>query len=159
MRHVLFPKAFTRNRKLPLPKLIAALLSMRSSSVQVGLDSFYGSLGCDGDLLRGVSDRAFAKARDHLSWSGLQRLNTFVVNLADTMGLIPRWHGLRVVAADASDFMPAVRAYKPAPLPLTQTGPAPKFQKTALCGTSRQFRLSKAWDYELRFAWDVTRPQ
>jgi hypothetical protein len=44
VRHVLFPKAFTRNRLLPLPKLGAALLSMRSSSVQVSLDSFYGSL-------------------------------------------------------------------------------------------------------------------
>ncbi|MCF8169141.1 MAG: hypothetical protein K9J77_11065 [Rhodoferax sp.] len=113
VRHVLAPQAFTRNRKLPLPKLIAALVSMRSSAVQVALDSFFGSLGSNGDLQRVVSDRAFAKARDHLSWTGLQRLNSFVVNLADTMGLIPRWHGLRVVAADASDFMPAVRAYKP----------------------------------------------
>ncbi len=114
MRHALSPKAFTRNRLLPLPKLIAALVSMRSSSVQVGLDAFFGSLGSDGDLQRVVSGRAFAKARDNLSWSGLQRLNTFVVNLADSMGLVPHWQGLRVVAADASDFMPAVRAYTPA---------------------------------------------
>jgi hypothetical protein len=114
MRHVLSPKAFTRTRLLPLPKLIAALVSMRSSSVQVGLDAFFGSLGGDGDLQRVVSDRAFAKARDNLSWSGFQRLNTFVVDLADSMGLVPRWRGLRVVAADASDFMPAVRAYTPA---------------------------------------------
>ena len=114
MRHALSPKAFTRNRLLPLPKLIAALVSMRSSSVQVGLDAFFGSLGGDGDLQHVVSDRAFAKARDNLSWSGMQRLNTFLVNLADSMGLVPRWQGLRVVAADASDFMPAVRAYTPA---------------------------------------------
>lgn len=87
---------------------------MRSSSVQVGLDSFFGSLGSDGDLQHVVSDRAFAKARDNLSWSGFQRLNTFVVNLASNMGLVPRWQGLRVVAGDASAFMPGVRAYTPA---------------------------------------------
>jgi len=114
MRNAWSPKAFTRKRLLPLPKLIAALLSMRSSSVQVGLDSFFGSLGSDGDLQHVVSDRAFAKARDNLSWSGFQRLNTFVVNLASKMGLVPRWQGLRVVAGDASAFMPALRAYTPA---------------------------------------------
>ena len=117
MRHFKFPKAFTRARKLPLPKLIGALLSMRSASQQVTLDSFFGSLGDDGDLKRGVSDRGFAKARDRLSWGGLQRLNTFVVQKADAMGLIPRWQGLRVVGADASDFMPAVRAYPTKGLP------------------------------------------
>ena len=51
VRHVLAPQAFTRNRKLPLPKLIAALLSMRSSAVQFALDSFFGSLGGNGDVL------------------------------------------------------------------------------------------------------------
>ncbi len=103
-RHFLSPTAFTRSRKLPLPSLIAALLSMRGTSQQVMLDSFFGSLGRDGDLHRGVSDRAFAKARDHLSWNSLQRLNTFVVHTADRLGLIERWQGLRVVAADASVF-------------------------------------------------------
>ncbi len=143
MRHVLAPQAFTRKRKLPLPKLIAALLSMRSSAVQFALDSFFGSLGGNGDLLRVVSDRAFAKARDHLSWTGMQRLNSFVVNLADTMGLIPRWHGLRVVAADASDFMPAVRAYKPKlqPEPQPDSSAKPKRQKTAASASQHLFSL------------------
>ncbi len=39
------------------------------------LDSFFGSLGQDGCLWREVSDRGFAKARDHVSHSGLQRLS------------------------------------------------------------------------------------
>jgi hypothetical protein len=90
--------------------LIAVLLTMRGASQQVMLDSFFGSLGDDGDLHRGISDRGFAKARDHLSWNALQRLNTFVVQSADRLGLIARWRGLRVVAADASVFFPAVRA-------------------------------------------------
>ena len=83
---------------------------MRGASQQVMLDSFFGSLGDDGDLHRGMSDRGFAKARDRLSWNALQRLNTFVVQTADRLGLIERWQGLRVVAADASVFFPAVRA-------------------------------------------------
>lgn len=106
----MYPNAFTRSRKLPLPKLIAALLSMRGTSQQVMLDAFFGSLGGDGDLCRNISDRGFAKARDHLSCSALQRLNTFALATADRLGLIARWQGLRVVGADASVFFPAVRA-------------------------------------------------
>ena len=70
-------------------------------------------------------------------------LNSFVVNLADTMGLIPRWHGLRVVAADASDFMPAVRAYKPKlqPEPQPDSSAKPKRQKTAASASQHLFSL------------------
>lgn len=74
------------------------------------LDAFFGSLGAGGDLCRGISDRGFAKARDHLSWNALQRLNTFALATADRLGLIERWQGLRVVGADASVFFPAIRA-------------------------------------------------
>jgi hypothetical protein len=74
------------------------------------LDAFFGSQGTHGGLHRGMSDRGFAKARDRLSWNALQRLNTFVVQTADRLGLVERWRGLRVVAADASVFFPAVRA-------------------------------------------------
>ena len=55
IRHALFPKAFIRSRKLPLPSLIAALLSMRVTSQQVVPDSFFGGLGDDIDLHRGIS--------------------------------------------------------------------------------------------------------
>lgn len=90
--------------------LVAALLSMRGQSQQVMLDAFFGSLSEDGQWQRCVSDRGFAKARDRLAWGALERLNTFVVQRSDALGLVPRWHGLRVVAADASVLMPAVRA-------------------------------------------------
>ena len=82
---------------------------MRGQSQQFTLDSFFDSLCANGDPLRGVSDRGFAKARDRLAWGSLERLNTFVVQLAGALGLIDRWEGLRVVAADASVLMPAVR--------------------------------------------------
>jgi hypothetical protein len=83
---------------------------MRGASQQVMLDSYFGSLGEVGDLHRGLSVRGFAKARDRLSWYAQQRLNAFVVQTADRLGLIERWRGLRVVATDASVFFPAVRA-------------------------------------------------
>jgi Transposase DDE domain len=82
---------------------------MRGQSQQIMLDSYFGSLASDGDWQRVVSGRGFAKARERLSWSALGRLNTFVVDCADKLGLVPRWQGLRVVAADASALMPAIR--------------------------------------------------
>jgi len=108
-RHPDFPNAFTRCRRLPLPALIAALLTMRSSSQQVMLDTFFSSL-CDGEPVRGVSDRAFAKARNQLHMPALQWLNDRVLEHAQAGGFVPRWRGLRLVAADASVLMPALRA-------------------------------------------------
>jgi hypothetical protein len=70
-RHPDFPKAFTRNRKLPLPALIATLLSMRGQSQQTTLDSFFASVCGTEHLQRVVSDRALAKARDHVRIQGV----------------------------------------------------------------------------------------
>ena len=80
------------------------------------LDSFFASLASDVDgtslcalgHVRGVSERAFAKARSHLDWNALHGLNARLLASADA--LVPRWRGRRVVAADASVLMPAVRA-------------------------------------------------
>lgn len=108
-RHPDHPGAFTRNRKLPLPALIAALLSMRNQSQQAMLDGFFASILDTAGPCREVCDRAFAKARDRLHSPALISLNDLVVRRADEAGLIERWHGLRVVAGDASVLMPAVR--------------------------------------------------
>jgi hypothetical protein len=108
-RHPDSPNAFTRSRKLPLPALIGALLSMRNQSQQAMLDSFFASVCGTTLLTREVSDRAFAKARDGLHLPALQSLNDMVVRRADEAGLVERWRGLRVVAGDASLLMPAVR--------------------------------------------------
>lgn len=113
-RHPDFPRAFTRGRKLPLPALIAALLSMRSGSQQALLDTFFSNLcaatGGGAGLNRSVSDRAFAKARSHLHMPALNWLNDWVLDRADAAAIVPRWQGLRLVAADASVLMPAIRA-------------------------------------------------
>ncbi|MBP7485599.1 MAG: hypothetical protein KA781_09865, partial [Aquabacterium sp.] len=47
-------------------------------SQQAMLDSFYDNLSIDGEWQRGISDRGFAQARDKLSWTCLEHLNTFV---------------------------------------------------------------------------------
>ena len=108
-RHPEHPAAFTRCRKLPLPGLIAALLSMRGQSQRVTLDSFFASIcGVEG-LHRGLSDRAFAKARSRLHMPALTALNDFVVQRSDAAGIVSRWRDLRVVAGDGSVLMPALR--------------------------------------------------
>ena len=108
-RHPDHPTAFTRHRKLPLQALIAALLSMGKQSQQTMLDDFFSSICGSACALREVSDRAFAKARERLHQPALVSLNDLVVNRAEQADLIQRWHGLRVVAADASVLMAAVR--------------------------------------------------
>jgi len=109
-RHPDFPAAFTRSRKLPLPALIAVLLSMRAGSQQSMLDSFFGTLCGEGQLAREVSDRAFAKSRARLHQPALVWLNDWLLERADTCAVVPRWHGWRLVAADASVLMPGLRA-------------------------------------------------
>ena len=82
---------------------------MTHLSQQATLDGFFASVCGNPCPQRGVSDRAFAKARDHLHMPALAGLNDWVVDRADQAGLVQRWGGLRVVAADASVLMPAVR--------------------------------------------------
>jgi hypothetical protein len=108
-RHPQHPNAFCRRRKLPLPALVASLLCMRGSSQQVALHDFFASLREGSALAHGVSDRAFARARSHLHVPALLGLNDDLVTRADAAGLVPRWRGRRLVAADASVLMPAVR--------------------------------------------------
>ena len=98
---------------MPLPALIATLLSMRCGSQQSLLDTFFtnlhASVGRDAAMVREVSDRAFAKARSHLHMPALNWLNDWVIDRAQTAGRVQRWRGLRLVAADASVLMPAIR--------------------------------------------------
>jgi DDE family transposase len=126
-RHPDFPKAFTRNSKLPLPALIAALLSMRNQSQQAMLDGFFASVHDTATPVRVVTDRAFATARNHLHLPALTSLNDLVVRRADEAGLVARWCGLRVVAGDASVLMPAVR-----PCLLSRSAAAPDQRLFAL---------------------------
>jgi len=116
----------TPQRIHPLPQaasaaLIASLLSMRGQSQQVTLDAFFGSVcGADG-LQSRITDRGFARARNCLHAPALTALNDFVVQRAEAAGIVQRWRGLRVVAADGSVLMPRCgpaicRARQPVPI-------------------------------------------
>ena len=104
------PKAFTRHRKLPLPTLVALLLTGLRKSVQAELDEFFAHINQKAQLLHLVSAQAFAQARAKLSVTAIPLLNDWLVERAEHYGFVPRWHGLRLVAADASAVRFGLRA-------------------------------------------------
>ncbi len=94
--------AFVRRRKLPLPALVAVMLSGMRKSVQTELDEFFAHLKEQAQLVHHISEQAFAKARAKLSTTAIPALNDWLVARADADGFVPRWRGRRLVAADAS---------------------------------------------------------
>lgn len=62
-RHAEYPAAFSRQRKSPLPPLVALMLTGMRMSIQAELDVFFGHLKGKSQLLRTVSEQAFAQAR------------------------------------------------------------------------------------------------
>ena len=109
-RHPAYPKAFTRQRKLPLPALLAVMLSGMRKSLQAELDVFFANLQQQAQLMRHVSAQAFAQARAKLSVSAIPSLNDWLIQRAEQSGLVSRWRGLRLVAADASTMRFGLRA-------------------------------------------------
>ena len=109
-RHPSHPTAFTRQRKLPLPSLLALMLSGVRMSLQAELDVFFAHLQQQAQLVRHVSAQAFAQARVKLSVTALPGLNDWLIQRAERDGLVPRWRGLRLVAADASTMRFGLRA-------------------------------------------------
>ena len=109
-RHADHPNAFCRQRKLPLPSLLAAMLGGMRKSVRAELDEFFGRLEQKAQLVRHVSERAYSRARAKLAATAIPALNDWLVAHADDAGFVPRWHGLRLVAADASTLRFGLRA-------------------------------------------------
>ena len=104
------PNAFTRQRKLPLPALVALMLSGMRKSIQSELDEFFAHLNNQAQLVRQVSEQAFAQARAKLSLTAIPLLNDWLIERAGRDGFVPRWNGLRLVAADASAVRFGLRA-------------------------------------------------
>ena len=100
-RHPNHPRAFTRRRALPLSTLVATLQCLRGASQQALVENDFTALSADAQPVCSVSDRAFAKARPHLHVQAVTALNDKLLARAETAGLLPRWQGLRLVAADA----------------------------------------------------------
>jgi hypothetical protein len=96
------PTAFQRRRKLPLPALIALMLTGMRKSVQTELDEFFAHLQHRAQLLRKVSGQAFALARAKLSTTAIPALNDWLIEQAGRHRYVPRWNSLTLVAADAS---------------------------------------------------------
>ena len=61
---------------------------VNTGMADAGTDGFFASVCGSGSLLRAVSDRAFAKARERLHMPALAGLNDLVVRRADEAGLI-----------------------------------------------------------------------
>ena len=109
-RHKDHPSAFSRRRKLPLPSLVAVLLSGMRKSVQTELDEFFAHLQQQAQLARQVSEQAFAQARVKLASTAIPSLNDWLIARAESEGYLNRWRGLRLVAADASTIRLGLRA-------------------------------------------------
>ncbi|WP_083370336.1 IS4 family transposase [Chromobacterium sphagni] len=110
-RHPEYPTAFTRRGgKLPVPSLVAVMICGMRMSVRAELDQFFAHLRQQAQLVHHVSEQAFAQARAKLSGVAIPALNDWFIQQIDAAGLIPRWHGLRLVAADASNLRFGLRA-------------------------------------------------
>ena len=82
---------------------------MRGTSHQSLLARVFASLSVDSTPARSVNDLAFPKARSHLHVPALGGLKDDLLDRAETAGLLARRQGLRLVGADASVLMPAIR--------------------------------------------------
>ena len=81
---------------------MACLLGGYTSKVQSELDAFFANLANRADLLRQVSAQAFAQARKQMSATAFGLLNEHFLALVGAQFGFPLWHGLRVVAGDAT---------------------------------------------------------
>ncbi|WP_229490698.1 hypothetical protein [Pseudoduganella namucuonensis] len=97
-------------RKLPLAMLVAIMLTGMRMSIQAELDTFFAHLRQQAQLVHEVSEQAFAQARAKLSPSAIPGLNDWLIGRAEKDRFVPRWRGLRLVAADASTARFGLRA-------------------------------------------------
>jgi len=82
--------------------MMVAMISGFKASVQSELNAFFAHLANQADFTRQASAQAFSKARKHFSHTAFANLNQHLLQLVSRHWPIPRWRGLRVVAADAS---------------------------------------------------------
>jgi len=108
------PKAFTRHRKLPLPRLITLILALTASGKSQGVDSKVGEFfkharrsGLWPDA-EAVHRSAVTKARQQLPWSVFEQLHQQAVGLAYDLWPAREqdlWHGMSVYAIDGSRYL------------------------------------------------------
>jgi hypothetical protein len=103
-RHRLGEKAFTRDRKLPLPQLVRFLLNLRKGANQDELDRFF-EVVCDQPFAESVTKSALTQARAKLDASAFSALNRIVIEAAQRLLPLRRWQGFRLLAVDGSVFL------------------------------------------------------
>ena len=96
------PEFFTRERTLPFPTVLTFLLSGLQSAVQSELDRFFANLRNRADSIRVVSAQAFSQARYKISALVFVDINQCLMARVEEHLPLPRWRGLRLVAADGS---------------------------------------------------------
>jgi hypothetical protein len=101
--HITDARHFSRRRILDFATLLCWFLSVPRAAVQTELDRFFAVLSNQAELVRRVSAQALSKARQHLPLAVFTDLSAHLLHLVSLHIGVPRWHGLRVVAADASD--------------------------------------------------------
>lgn len=94
---------------LDFATLICWFLGGNRAAVQTELDRFFAVLRNQAELVRCVSAQALSKARQNLPYAVFTDLTRHLLELVEQHIGIPRWHGLRVVAADASDVRLTLR--------------------------------------------------
>lgn len=78
-------------------------------SLQGELDDFFGRLANQANLVRAVSKSAFSQARKKLNPSAFRALNGILLRQWEESIVIPRWHGFRLLAGDATTLrLPAL---------------------------------------------------
>lgn len=86
---------FTRDRKLPFPKVISCLLAMEGGTITSELLKYFG---CSAEI---ASSSAFVQQRSKISEEAFPMLFSLFVKKTDYSKL---YKGLRLIAADGSDI-------------------------------------------------------
>ena len=91
---------FTRERALPLQRLVPLLLNFRKGTNRDELDQFFETITDDPASVTPVSEAAFCRARKKLKPEALVTLNNVLLDSANQQIAQQRWRGLRVLAVD-----------------------------------------------------------
>lgn len=91
----------SRNRLLPLDKIIFLILNFKST-VQRELDGFFKAVDGDDFTIRKVTKGAFTQARAKVNPWAFKRLNEVASNTFYENVDFEKWHGYKVLAVDGS---------------------------------------------------------
>lgn len=93
------PTAFSRERKLPLSRLVLLLLRRMHRGSQLELDAFYQQLGCEEST---VTKQALSKARKNLDYRVIKEFADMSAEIACQIENPFLYNGMRLCAIDGS---------------------------------------------------------